>query len=220
VSENPLAHVQRLCAQFDGLRTFDDANHWDAAALDAAKSLQTLLEQTQIHQQGLVAQADELARAHTAAPFFKRMFRSRAPEHTLRGEADQLSATLHQIGVMINDLLERIDYTPNDEKERKALLKELRVEKKELQVQKREIAAQKRAVNQAAREASAHAGINQGWIFSTYDSKQAASERRGIRRQKISQLAPYENAKTVIDRQILDIDRRIMWIERFEKGED
>ena len=220
MSHDQLVRVQWLCAQFDGLRTFDDVEKWDAAALDAALNLQKLAEQTHLHQQGLVGQAEELARARAATPFFKRLFSSRSPELTLRGQADQLAATLQQLGVMINDLLERIDYTPNGEKERKALLKELRAERKELQHSKKEIAAQKRAINQAAREASATAGINQGWIFTTYDSKQAAAERRAIRRQKIAMLAPHENAKTVIERQILDIERRIMWVERFGKGED
>ena len=219
MNDNELVRAQHLCAQFDGLRTFDDVARWDAAALDTALNLQKVAEQTRLHQQGLYAQADELARARAAAPFFKRMFSSRAPERTLRIEAEHISAMLQQLGQMIDDLLERIDYTPNDEKERKALLKELRAEKKELQVQKREIAAHKRAVNHAARAASASAGIQQGWIFTTYDSKQAAAERRAIRRQKIADLAPYENAKTLIERQILDLDRRIMWVERFGKGE-
>lgn len=220
MSNEQLVHVQRLCAQFDGLRTFDDVEKWDAAALDTALNLQKLAENMRLQQQGVSAQAEELARAHAAAPFFKRMFSSRAPERALRAQAGQLSATLQHLGQMIDGLLERIDYTPNDEKERKALLKELRAEKKELQVQKREIAAHKRAVNHAARAASASAGINQGWIFTTYDSKQAAAERRAIRRNKIAELAPYENAKTIIERQILDLDRRIMWVERFGKGED
>lgn len=220
MSQDQLARVQRLCAQFDGLRTFDDVEKWDAAALDAALNLQKLAEQTRLHHQGLVAQADDLARARASTSFFKRLFSSRSPELALRGQADQLAATLQQLGGMINDLLERIDYTPNDEKERKALLKELRAEKKELAQKKKEIAAEKRAINQAAREASANAGINQGWIFTTYDSKQAASERRAIRRQKIAMLAPHKNAKTVIDRQILDLERRIMWVERFGKGDD
>lgn len=220
MSDDQLVRVQRLCAQYDGLRTFDDVEKWDAAALDAALNLQKLAEQTRLHQQGLVAQADDLARTRAATPFLKRLFTSRNPELTLRGQADQLAATLQRLGVMINDLLERIDYTPNDERERKALIKELRAEKKELQLAKKEIAAQKRAINQAARDASASAGINQGWIFTTYDSKQAASERRAIRRQKIAMLAPHENAKTVIERQILDLERRIMWVERFGRGED
>jgi hypothetical protein len=220
VSHDQIVHVQRLCAHYDGLRTFDDVAQWDAAALDAAMNLQRLADQTLLHHQGLVTQADDLARARAATPFFKRLFSSRNPELALRGQADQASAVLRQVGAMINDLLERIDYTPNDEKERKALLKELKAEKKELQLQKKEIAAQKREINQAAREASAKAGLHQGWIFTTYDSKQAASERRAIRRQKIAMLAPHENAKTLIERQILDIERRIVWVERFGKGED
>jgi hypothetical protein len=220
VSHDQLVRVQRLCAQYDGLRSFDDVAQWDAAALDAAMNLQRLADQTLLHHQGLVTQADDLARARAATPFFKRLFSSRNPELALRGQADQASAVLRQLGAMINDLLERIDYTPNDEKERKALLKELKAEKKELQLQKKEIAAQKREINQAAREASAKAGLHQGWIFTTYDSKQAASERRAIRRQKLATLAPHENAKTLIERQILDIERRIVWVERFGKGED
>ena len=211
---------QRLCTEYDGLRTFDDVARWDAEALDTAMNLQKLSEDLRLHQQGLVVRADDLARAHAATPFFGRMFKSRKPERELRVELDQTAAVLQRLGEVIGDLLERIDYTPNDEKERKALLKELKAEKKELQLQKREIAAQKREINQAAREASATAGLHQGWIFTTYDSKQAASERRAIRREKIAMLAPHENAKTLIERRLLDLERRIVWVERFGKGED
>lgn len=218
MSDNQLQRVQWLSVQFEGLRTFNDVAQSDAAALDTALNLQKQAEHTRLHQQGLRAQADDFARAHATRPFFKRMLSSRAPERMLRAQAEQLSATVQQLGEMINDLLERIDYTPDDEKERKALLKELRAEKKELQVQKREIAAQKREINHAARSASAGAGRQ--FFGLIYDSTMAAAERRAIRRQKIAELAPYENAKMAVERQILDLDRRIAWVERFGKGED
>jgi hypothetical protein len=40
LSNEQIVRVQWLCAQFDGLRTFDDVEKWDAAALDTALNLQ------------------------------------------------------------------------------------------------------------------------------------------------------------------------------------
>ena len=100
------------------------------------------------------------------------------------------------------------------------MLRELRAEKKELQVQKREIAAQKRELNQVVRDASANAGIHKGWLSTTYDGRQAAAQRRALRRVKIELLAPHEDAKTHIERQLVDLDRRIAWVERFGDGDD
>lgn len=68
---------------------------------------------------------------------------------------------------------------------------------------------EKREINRAAREASANAG------HFYYDSKAAAAERRAIRRQRAADLAPIEDKAAFIDQQIRDIDRRLIWVERF-----
>jgi hypothetical protein len=208
-------HASQLRAAFDGLRTFEQVAQWDAAATALAQQLQRALEISQQHHQGLLAQADEARRQHVAKPFFKRLF-GRSSEPEIRAQANQVHGHRENLGMLINELLELIDYTPNDDKECKELLKELRGDKKELQVKKREIAAQKRAINHAARAASATAGRT-GIIFVTYDSKLAAAQRRAIRRDRMAALAPHEDQQHAIEHEIIALDRRILWLERFGK---
>lgn len=215
MSGDLIARVHQLRAHFDHLRTFTDVAHWDAAATALAADLDRAIREMRAHCDGLMAQADQHARAHAVLPFFKRLFSSQGEQRALRSQAADAHQAINHIGAAMNDLLECIDYTPNDEKERKALLKELRAEKKELQLQKREIAAEKREINQAARNASANAGR---FLF-MYDAKMAARERRAIRRDRVGQLAPLDDARHAIERQLRDLERRIMWVERFGKEE-
>ena len=49
-------------------------------------------------------------------------------------------------------------------------------------------------------------------LFS-YSSKMAARECRGIRYRKEAQLRPHEDAVTAIERQLLQIDQDIFWVE-------
>lgn len=206
-----IARAQRLRFDFEHLRTFDDVHRWDHAALQVATELDHAMAHFKWQYGDLALQADRSAQAHAALPFFRRIFSSRKHEHVLRVQASQALATANHLGAMMNDLLECIDYSPNDERERKALLKELRAERKELQLAKRGIAAQKRAIHRAAKEQSADAGR----ILFFYDSKVAASERRAIRRQRYASLAPVEDQGLAIEYQMRDLDRRIMWVERF-----
>jgi hypothetical protein len=103
-----------------------------------------------------------------------------------------------------------IDFTPNSATDKKMLLQELHQRKKELQIQKRELNIDTKQIRNIARVKSAHAGRFLGIM---YDSKLAASERRSIRYKKEALVAPYESLKVSIDRQILQIDKDILWIE-------
>lgn len=113
---------------------------------------------------------------------------------------------------MADKLQEAIDFTPNSSKEQKVLLKELRQKKKELQLEKREVATNMRAIQASARSRSAYAGRG---FLGIYNSKLATHERRIIRYQKEAALRPSEDSKAAIERQILQIDRDILWVERF-----
>lgn len=113
---------------------------------------------------------------------------------------------------MAEKLQEAIDFTPNSIKEQKILLKELKQQKKELQLKKRELTANMRSIQADARSRSIYAGRG---FLGIYDSKLAAHERRRIRYQKEEALRPSEDIKAAIDRQILQIDKDILWVERF-----
>jgi hypothetical protein len=111
-------------------------------------------------------------------------------------------------------LQESIDFTPNNSDEQKSLIKELSFTKKELQLQKKEVTANMKNVNERARSRSVRAGNN---FLGIYNSKMAASERRNIRYQRDAQLRPNEAIKAAIERQILQIEKDILWVKRFTK---
>jgi hypothetical protein len=113
---------------------------------------------------------------------------------------------------MAEKLQESIDFTPTSSTEQKLLLKELRQRKKELQLQKREVAASAKQIREEARLKSIRAGKFLGIV---YDSKLAAIERREIRYRREAAVAPHEDVKASIERQILQIDKDILWVERF-----
>ena len=81
------------------------------------------------------------------------------------------------------------------------------------------------AIRQDARTQSANAGktglfgpysllqISQGEF---YDSSLAARRRRGIRQEKEAALAPFESKKAELEQQLMNIERRLLWVERFE----
>ncbi|MGF1933298.1 MAG: hypothetical protein RM347_002705 [Nostoc sp. ChiQUE02] len=115
---------------------------------------------------------------------------------------------------MAEKLQEAIDFTPNSSKEQKALLKELRHQKKELQLQKREVTANMKAIQANARSRNVYAGRG---FLGIYNSKLAAYERRRIRYQKEADLNPSEDIKAAIERQIMQIDKDILWVERFSE---
>jgi len=112
-------------------------------------------------------------------------------------------------------LQESIDFTPNNSDEQKALIKELSFTKKDLQLQKKEVTATMKNVNERARSRSVRAGNNN--FLGVYNSKMAASERRNIRYQRDAQLRPNEVIKAAIERQILQIEKDILWVKRFTK---
>jgi hypothetical protein len=92
-------------------------------------------------------------------------------------------------------------------------LKELNLERKELQLKKREINEQIRQIRTAARQKSAN--LPDKLIGAFGGSKYRASTRRSIRYQKEAALSPHEDAKSAIEGEILNLEKDILWVERF-----
>ena len=133
---------------------------------------------------------------------------------------EPVRSTLSRLAGAIEDLLVRIETTPNTKADQRVLLRELRAEKKELQAEKREIRAELATVRREARRASANAGHGSILGWQTYDGRLAAAERRAIRRQKEARLAPHEDEIDALDRQIADVDCHIEWVRRFGDAAD
>ena len=69
------------------------------------------------------------------------------------------------------------------------------------------------AIRQQARRQSANAGES---FLLGYDPEKAADQRRGIRCQKEAALAPLETTKAKLEHQLMNLEKHLLWIERFE----
>jgi hypothetical protein len=107
-------------------------------------------------------------------------------------------------------LSDAIDFTPNSPEEKKALLAELRIHKKELEADKREVALNMSAIRADARQKNADIDGR-----ASYDSKSAARDRRQIHYEKEAALQPHEDAKAAIERQIIQVEKDILRVEKF-----
>lgn len=132
---------------------------------------------------------------------------------------------LQLLNAKINNTLERlyktkesfqlaIDFTPNDLAEAKDLIKELKLVKKELSLEKKEIALDMKSLNVEARQIGSKIGDH--YFTSNVTRQMDRAKRIRLRMEKESMLAPHENRKMLIERQILQIDKNILWIEKLK----
>jgi hypothetical protein len=207
--------IEALLAEFDSVVTFQHVESWDARAVAVTTDAEATGRRL----------ADFLAAGEQAVAAYKRG--NADSDNVVRARLAKTGAIMEPISRVMTtiaqkygDLLERIDQTPNTKKEQSAMLRELRAEKKELQAQKKEVKASAAQIRLVARQQSAEAGQGQLLGWPVYMRGVAAVERRAIRRAKESALAPHENAAAALDRQILNGDRRIAWVQRFGEAAD
>lgn len=190
LSENILktSTYQTLMGNFSKLSTFSEVDKWDKLAELEIKKLVTSLEKIELKLENN-----------------QKIFN--------QSKISELRAKyINPLENIATKLQESIDFTPNSLQEKKVLLKELKQRKKELQLQKREITASMRTIQANARSRSTYAGRG---FLGMYSSKLAAHERRRIRYDKEAALRPQEDLKAAIDRQILELDKDILWAEKF-----
>lgn len=203
-----------LMAEFKTLSTFAHIAAWDEQAkAEVEKTISTIQAlDTEIVQQ--TEALEQAKRAHTEKSFLNRMFSGRKEEKDVAQHVEQCQKLKASLETLASEMQEAIDFSPNSPEEQKALLKELRQRKKELQVQKREVAASMKAIRGEAQQQSVHAGKG---FLGTYNSKLATYQRRQIRYAKQAALGPEEDEKAAVERQILQVERDILWAERFKE---
>lgn len=203
--------IQRLVNEYKSLSDFSAAADWDRRAQSEIDILATALDRIESFERYIAAQVTATQQERASKNALARVFGSRSAEKALEADAEWARVRRADIEKIADQLQEMMDYTPADEAERKSIIKELRLTKKELQVKKREITAKMQAVRVETRQQSAQ--LESFGIRGL--AKVAAGQRRNIRRRREGQLAPSEDAKAAIERQLLAIDRRINWLERF-----
>jgi hypothetical protein len=202
-----------LMAEYKRLSTFGEVESWDRRASAETDRIVSAIRKVDEDNAELSEKLKQAEKERSEKPFFNRLFGSRKVEKYLAQQIENCRNHKAILEALAAQMQEAIDFTPNSPEEQKSLLKELKQRKKELQVEKREIAAAMKAIRTDARQKSSNAGR----VFGLYDSKVAASDRRHIRYAKEAALGPHEDSKAALDRQITQVDRDILWAERFTK---
>lgn len=187
--------VEGLLNQVQGLTTFAEVQMWDGQAAQAIQRIQEMLVSAEQHRTETVPDATVSS---------DRNARKRH-EH----EVKKWTAAKQGLEQLEELLQEKIDFTPNDKDEQKALIAQLTEQKQQLQLQKRDLNAQIREIRREARarSATAPARISAQLVGLT-------NERRMIALQREARLRPHEDEKAGIDRQLLDLDRRMAWAKK------
>lgn len=201
--------IQQFIAQHERLDTFSAANEWDSAAQTIIDDLTAQHEATTTEIARLNGIVEDLGRKHKGKPFLSRLLDGKG-DSEIKKQIEALTAKAAAIDKVGDDLAEKIDLTPNSPEERKEMVAELKQIKKELQLEKRETKAAMRDIRADARTASVKASY---WAYSR---KYSARQRRSIRYQAERQLGPHEDSVQAIDRQINAVDRRLLWLERYQ----
>lgn len=198
---------QRLTESFDHLSTFQAADQWDSLASELRNLILETSDST----------IEFLTDSRAKVAEFERACPEPSVINKIGGKA---TSTLNDIELgrqklieLAMDLDERIDATPNSKKSASATLRELRSRKRELAAQKKEVRASMTEVRTDAK-AAAESTRPSAWA-PTYTKRQAADERRDIRRAKDEMLRPHEDRIAAIDRLSLELDRKISWVLRF-----
>jgi hypothetical protein len=206
------ASAIELLARFLDLSTFVETFQWDADAraliLLLEQEKQDLMENKAREQQSLKLAREE----RDSKPFIKRIFASKKNENKHEANSRQIDQAYDSINTTIDTILDQVDITPNSISEQKAMLKELGLRKKELALEKRSLNESVRLINLEAQRSMSDITEDSGWIFGT----SARDQRNKIRQQKEAELRPQEDAKAALTRQMIDLEKKILWVSRFK----
>ena len=223
MSQNPdaihphdLNNFKALMNEYKGLLTFEQVASWDQRASAEVEQIANAIREADAKRADASRRLEQTKQERAEQNFIARLFSSQKIEKSLDRLIQQFIEYKTSLEGLAAQLQESIDFTPNSPEEQASLIKELRQRKKELQLEKREVAAAMKAVRDDARQRSARAGQALGGLI--YSSKVAASERRGIRYAKEAAVRPHEDAKAAIERQLVQVDRDILWAEKFTAG--
>jgi hypothetical protein len=199
--------------EFERLTTYAAVNEWDPRAKAEVKMILEVIRSLDV---AISIESAALAQAKLEfeqRSFWKQVFGNHDSENLIASRLSGLRQRKIRLLQMIAELQNAIDFTPNTPQEKELLVKELHHRRKELQAQKREATAVMTAIRQEARVKSVHAGET---LFGFYDSSLAADQRRGIRYSKEAALKPHEDEKAAIERQLIRIEKDLLWIEQIE----
>lgn len=213
--EIPNKDLKLLTVHFSNLRTFEDIVEWDSSAQRVIESLQNTIQTLIVlksHKQAELKQLDQEKRNKS---FLEKLLSGNKEYKKLEDEIQKNDGVVSQCKTFIDDIKSKIAFTPKTPEDQANLLRELRLEKKELNQRKKELNSKMREIRTAARQETVKKADSVTAVF-WFGSKYRTAIRRRIRTAKENELSPHEDEKTIIERELLQIEKEILFVERFK----
>lgn len=211
INYNP-KQAQQLLDKVQQLRGFEEVKEWDKLAQVEVDNIGKELISIDNYISTLKSKLQDAKNEHSSKSFIAKLIsKDKNSEHIAKN-----IKILEETKTKLEFIKDRFEYwitaTPDDEKEAKLMLAELKNAKKELGIKKKEVRANIKEINSNARDRNANIS-NQ--IFFT-SPKLRRMQRNDVRSEKLNSLAPHEQIISEIDSKCVEIDKMIVWIERIK----
>ena len=208
---NLLDKTNILLKQIAEITSFDAVAKWDNEAREVLGLLKKAFEEANGIEEILKKDLTSLEIKYKNLPFYKKIFYNKKMENAILAKIQEIRNTKDTHTRCIDFLEEWIEKTPDDKNQADLMLKELKLMKKELTTAKKEISAQIKDINNKARMENAQVSTE---YFSSAKSKQL--QKIQIRMNKENSLLSQQDQKAAMDKQIIDIEKLINWVERIK----
>ncbi|MFZ1043984.1 MAG: hypothetical protein WAN58_22005 [Anaerolineales bacterium] len=205
-TEYNTAAASLLAAEIRSLHTFDEVAKWDNKVNVEIETMLSVIRIIEAKEQTAAQALAQENQTHEAKSFLARSFDDRKVQKQWLAEQSRLTNEKVEISNLIEQFKSAIDFIPKSTNEQKEMIKECKQKKKELQTEKKAVNAQMASIRVEARQLRAN----------TYSGKVGTAQKRQIRLKEESVLSPHENKKAEIERQIINLDQIIIWLERIE----
>ncbi len=197
-------NYRALMTEHKSLSTFAAVTDWATRARIELETVVSVIRQLEAELSGRKQILEDTQNARAEKSMIGRMLSSDKAVKEARRRVARDEQVIRSLRAIATELQGRIDLSPNSREEQEALLKELRLRKKNLQLQKKEVTITTKSIPEEARQQSAVSGRG----------KWASLARLDIRYPRGVRLLPDENKRQAMERQLLQVERDILWLER------
>ena len=203
--EYDTTNANLLATAIKNLRSFDEIAEWDKNAMVEVEALHSILKVIEGKQRTALQMISREQQDHAAKSFLPKLIDRRKEQKRWLAEQARLTREKTHIENVIDQFRSAIDFMPDSLDELRKLLEECKQQKEELLTEKKAVNAQMSSIRVEARQQTANT------LYGNYGK----GDRRRIRLNKDAALRPQESQKTAIERQVKELDQKIIWLERF-----
>jgi hypothetical protein len=196
--------ARTLANALAGLKSLADVADWDTHAQAEIGRIREGIEHLRREAEKLGRQTKALQAQRESKGALSRMLSSTQQETQLKAQTSALYTEMGALTLLEGELTRAIEFTPDSPEDVGDLKKFVKLRRKEIKLEKRELATAMTGIRVQARQSTAF----------SFPGKYGKWSRRITRWSKEINLRPHETQKAAFDRQLLELDRFELWLDR------